>query len=57
MQMSFRSQELAQQRLKRDNVLMKIDVLIERERLRRQLTGYTSANYRMVEDRNRLMGC
>jgi len=38
MQMSFGTLELSQ-RLKRDNVLMKIDTLIEWEELRPKLTG------------------
>jgi len=38
MQMSFGTLELAQ-RLKRDDVLMKIDALIDWEKLRPQLTG------------------
>ncbi|PXW88433.1 hypothetical protein C8R34_107116, partial [Nitrosomonas sp. Nm84] len=38
MQMSFGTLELAQ-RLKRDSVLMKIDALIEWEKLRPQLTN------------------
>jgi IS5 family transposase len=38
MQMSFGALELAE-RLKRDNVLMKIDALIEWEELRPKLTG------------------
>ena len=38
MQMSFGTLELAE-RLKRDNVLMKIDALIEWEELRPKLTG------------------
>ena len=55
MQMSFGTLELAE-RLKRDNVLMKIDALIDWEELRPKLRGlYKNESYRMVEDRNHLM--
>ncbi|MCC8997568.1 MAG: hypothetical protein LM517_11115 [Nitrosomonas sp.] len=43
--MSFGALELAE-RLKRENVLMKIDALIEWEELRPKLRVYTSASYR-----------
>jgi hypothetical protein len=49
----FRSLELAQ-RLRQNNVLMKIDALIDWGALRLGLWIYTSASYRMVGDRNHL---